>query len=64
MATPMAPAMTRVRANPVMRETIVPAAITALDLSRPAALPAGLLGAGAATGASSTGAPGAACWSR
>ncbi|GAA3093983.1 hypothetical protein GCM10020254_43880 [Streptomyces goshikiensis] len=64
VATPIAPAMTRVRRKPVMRETIVPAAIRALDLSRPAARPAGLLGAGAATGASSAGVRGAACWSR
>ncbi len=47
-----------------MRETIVPAAMSALDLSRLVARPAGLLGAGAATGTSSAGVRGAASWSR
>ncbi len=47
-----------------MRETIVPAAISALDFSRFEARPAGLLGAGAATGASSAAVRGAASWSR
>ncbi|MFI6694529.1 hypothetical protein ACIBLA_22750 [Streptomyces sp. NPDC050433] len=46
--TPMAAAMTRVRAKPVMRETMVPAAMRALDLARGA-------GAGGDVGADS-------CW--
>jgi hypothetical protein len=56
---PSADTISAERMKPVRRETIVPAAITALDFSSPAALPpflAGAAGAAAGAGASATGA--------
>lgn len=57
MPTPIAAAMTRVRRKPVIRETIVPAAITALDFIRLEESPAccGLRLSSGVSGASGTG---------